>query len=528
MTDLIVGDDTNSSLTESLLLSNDNNTTQQTELEKKVPTSSAAAEVVALIEEGEGADVSPVELASLQRGVRQPPKYRDVTFAVLFYLQFITIIFLAILDGFPCIRKLLISEDMVPTDDATKEAEEEFKNDLKKLLGKYSLVSLAAMGWTTALIFAALIIMIKFAKVFVKISVWFSACTSVVASIGFFLKGNNGAGIFALFCGLMGVCYAYRVRNRIPFAAANLSVGTKAIQSNGGILFVPFVVQTILIGWTILWAVSLIGILDIESVEAKCEDGFSSPCYDYQLHGSQAWIYVWIMLLFWTQQVFKNVIHTSVAGVIGTWYFDPIEAQSCFSPAIQYSLARTLSYSFGSVCLGSLLVSIVDFLKFLLDQTRNQDGRSNGVVLCIVSCLMGILENLLEYFNKWAFIYVGLYGYKYQVAGTLVMTLFKERGWTVLINDHLVAHVLGFMVFTIGLFSALFGVFCFPDAEVAPFLSLLIGCILSVSIMGVIDSSVSTIIVCFAEASQTLQSNHPNHYSDMKQAWERIYQVEGI
>lgn len=53
-----------------------------------------------------------------------------------------------------------------------------------------------------------------------------------------------------------------------------------------------------------------------------------------------------------------------------------------------------------------------------------------------------------------AFIYVGVYGYPYVEAGKKVMTLFTERGWTVVINDNLVSGALGLMSFTIALLSA--------------------------------------------------------------------------
>ncbi len=53
-----------------------------------------------------------------------------------------------------------------------------------------------------------------------------------------------------------------------------------------------------------------------------------------------------------------------------------------------------------------------------------------------------------------AFIYVGLYGYPYVEAGKRVTTLFTQRGWTVIINDHLVSNALGLMSFTVGLISA--------------------------------------------------------------------------
>ena len=49
--------------------------------------------------------------------------------------------------------------------------------------------------------------------------------------------------------------------------------------------------------------------------------------------------------------------------------------------------------------------------------------------------------------------YVGVYGYRFMTAGKKVMTLFKHRGWTVVINDNLVSNALGLMCFVISLMS---------------------------------------------------------------------------
>ena len=56
----------------------------------------------------------------------------------------------------------------------------------------------------------------------------------------------------------------------------------------------------------------------------------------------------------------------------------------------------------------------------------------------------------MEYFNRWAFIYVGLYGYDFMTAGKNVIRLFKSRGWTMVINDDLVGNVLFFQALGIG------------------------------------------------------------------------------
>ena len=104
-----------------------------------------------------------------------------------------------------------------------------------------------------------------------------------------------------------------------------------------------------------------------------------------------------------------------------------------------------MTTSFGSICFGSLLVAIVQALRALANQA--QENGDAGILACIAVCILGCIESLIEYFNKWAFIYVGIYGYSYLEAGKNVIALFRNRGWEAIIADDLVGNALFFSQF---------------------------------------------------------------------------------
>jgi Plasma-membrane choline transporter len=58
-------------------------------------------------------------------------------------------------------------------------------------------------------------------------------------------------------------------------------------------------------------------------------------------------------------------------------------------------------------------------------------------LICFIDCVLGRIEGILEYLNKWAYVYVGLYGYSYLDAGRNVMALFQHKGWTTLMTSFL-------------------------------------------------------------------------------------------
>lgn len=61
-----------------------------------------------------------------------------------------------------------------------------------------------------------------------------------------------------------------------------------------------------------------------------------------------------------------------------------------------------------------------------------------------------MLAGIMEYINRWAYIYVGIYGYDFRTSGKAVMDLFRNRGWTAVINDDLTSTALGFGALGVG------------------------------------------------------------------------------
>jgi len=95
--------------------------------------------------------------------------------------------------------------------------------------------------------------------------------------------------------------------------------------------------------------------------------------------------------------------------VVSTWWFAPEDAGSCCSVAIKDSFVRATTTSFGSICFGSLLVAIIQTLRTMVENARSDnDNGGSAFLLCILDCLLRCLEDMLEYFNKFAYIYVGM------------------------------------------------------------------------------------------------------------------------
>ena len=229
-------------------------------------------------------------------------------------------------------------------------------------------LSIVALSWmmqhTESLVQVALIV-----------SVLFSGLLAVVG----FLTGEILLGVVGLISFLLGLCYARMVWPRIPFAAANLVTALSAVRANLGLLVVAYAVTAVGLVWAIVW------MLGVQETMAN---------------GTGVVVFVLFLSFYWVQQVLQNTLHVTTAGVVGTWWFVPTEATGCCSPAIGDSFARATTYSFGSICFGSLVVAVVQALRATERYLRDQEDFS--FVVCILQCLLACIEGLLEYFSTFS------------------------------------------------------------------------------------------------------------------------------
>lgn len=181
------------------------------------------------------------------------------------------------------------------------------------------------------------------------------------------------------------------------------------------------------------------------------------------------------------------------------------------------------------------MIAIIQTLKALADQARRQEGQDNiacTIILCCISCILGLIQDLLEYFNKYAFAQVAIYGKDYCTAAKDTWQLAKARGIDAIINDNLIGNVLSVGGLLIGLITAFVGlatVYVSPTIPnevvyyvVVGIVGLFIGLVEFSVLAGVIDSGVTTTFVCLAEDPQALALTKPLLYREIQRVYPQV------
>lgn len=104
--------------------------------------------------------------------------------------------------------------------------------------------------------------------------------------------------------------------------------------------------------------------------------------------------------MYWISEVIKNVIHTTISGLYGSWYFCP---NSMPKGPTRGAFKRAVTTSFGSISFGSLLVAIINSLRQICSiAQRTEAGQGNavaGIFLCLLGCLISLLDWAVQFLN---------------------------------------------------------------------------------------------------------------------------------
>jgi len=418
---------------------------------------------------------------SQQHHAQQPNQYRDVIWAVAFVLHL----------GAMC---FIISMNIAQGENGDAGAG-----------GLQNFAALVAIGVivSTILSSASISLMARYPTEMVKIGLISSTILTGAMAILFILSGQVLIALLGLFIFAITLCYVRQVWSRIPFAAANLKTALSAVQSNMGLTIVAYLMMALAFAWTGFWIAGMATSLD---------------------SSNGAVVFLLLVSFYWTFEVFCNTIHVTTAGTVGTWWFVPGEANGCWSTAIRDSFRRASTYSFGSICMGSLLVAVIRALRAMAQRAR--EDRDMQLLYCLIQCILACIEDIVQYFNKWAYVYVGLYGFGYIEAGRNVFQLFEQKGWSVLITDDLNDRVLFMMSLSVGVVTGIIGALAamidqnlFGDATAAFGTTFFVGLIFCSINMSIVGSSVNTVIVCFAESPAEFEANHPGLSGEMRSAW---------
>ncbi|DBA72774.1 hypothetical protein WJX79_010106 [Trebouxia sp. C0005] len=157
--------------------------------------------------------------------------------------------------------------------------------------------------------------------------------------------------------------------------------------------------------------------------DAACAN--NPTCY-YTMEWDKKLEYLFIYHFFgllWTNQFIVGFGYVTIAGAVAHFYWSKGERDRMPRFPVGLALKNTIKYHLGSVALGSFVVALIQFVRFLLEYLEKKSkiaqakagvaGAFVKYLMCCVNCCMWYLEKVVKFINRNAYIMVAVHGSGY-------------------------------------------------------------------------------------------------------------------
>jgi MFS superfamily sulfate permease-like transporter len=264
-------------------------------------------------------------------------------------------------------------------------------------------------------------------KAVIYVTAIMQVAMGLVTAIIYFARHNYAPAVLFLLFTIFYVFCFFSWRKRIPFSVLMLQTIIDVSKNYGHVFLVSAIGGLVTTLFSIYFSITLVGIY------AKYHPGGSScgtngeNCSTAKVAGLIVFI---TFAAFWITEVIKNVIHVTISGVYGSWYFCSRKPSGFPRGATTGAFKRATTYSFGSISFGSLVVAIIQFLRQACTVAQAEEGAEKNIAGMIAGCFLGCIINfldwLVEFINEYAFSYIALYGKAYVPAAKVCLSLLSR------------------------------------------------------------------------------------------------------
>lgn len=217
-----------------------------------------------------------------------------------------------------------------------------------------------------------------------------------------------------------------------------------------------------------------------------------------------------------------NIVHVIVSGMVFlVLIHGGRDVASMPTRPLVNSIQNAVTKSFGSICYGSLFTAAIRTLRWEIRGFRSKIG-NNECLLCFADFLFHLVEVLVRFFNKYAYVKIAVSGKNFNYSARDAWELLQSTGVEALVAYDcsgavlLMGTILGGLV--VGTCAGVWARVKFADRMImVGSTSMLMGMVLVGLAMVVVESAVTSIYVCFAEDPLLIHRWDAEFFSQMSE-----------
>ncbi|KAM6967084.1 choline transporter-like protein 2 isoform 2-T2 [Tautogolabrus adspersus] len=121
-----------------------------------------------------------------------------------------------------------------------------------------------------------------------------------------------------------------------------------------------------------------------------------------------------VFLFFWCANFVTALGQMTLAGAFASYYWAFVKPDDMPAFPVFSSLGRSLRYHTGTLAFGSLILSIIQIIRVLLEyldhKLKDAHNKFTKFLMCCLKCCFWCLEKCIKFLNRNAYIMVAIYG----------------------------------------------------------------------------------------------------------------------
>jgi hypothetical protein len=220
--------------------------------------------------------------------------------------------------------------------------------------------------------------------------------------------------LFILIIGLFG-----RIKKSIEI----IKIVSKVFAECKTLFIFPIIIYIIMFAWWVYVVAVAIVLFGAGKAEYHydTENGIGQMIkykYDNVVAGLSIYHFVGFL---WISIFINDLGEMSIAGVFASWYFNKEPRREKMGPSpVWYSFKRSIRYHSGSLAFGSLIITIIKIIRYIIEyiriKTKDTDNDAIKCLLKCATCICWCFEKFMKYINRNAYILIAIHGYNFFTA----------------------------------------------------------------------------------------------------------------
>eukprot|EP01064_Diplonema_japonicum_P007760 TRINITY_DN1539_c1_g1_i1.p1 TRINITY_DN1539_c1_g1~~TRINITY_DN1539_c1_g1_i1.p1 ORF type:complete len:729 (+),score=140.53 TRINITY_DN1539_c1_g1_i1:56-2188(+) len=242
---------------------------------------------------------------------------------------------------------------------------------------------------------------------------------------------DNDAKLWLAFCIIFGICAALFLCflvwfcKKINAACEIIQQAGKVLTSDPSLLLVPVItgLSTLaLLVWIVyvslyVWTIREDGEVIVDGNAAADEVGYNlTLTLPKDFTTTRNMLYYNLFGWLWTMGLLSSIGYFVIAAATVQWYYSHVNDDEKKIPCVMAwgkGYFWAFAYHLGCLITGSLLVAILQFIRFIVQKATQKLKNSCTAVaciMCLVDCCLAYIERILQYISRNAYIMTAIEG----------------------------------------------------------------------------------------------------------------------